>query len=77
MNGSYYAAHIANTWTTPVSIAVERDNEALPIDSFARIPSGSGPGITSHRWRTSSSSSEPAIFGADSLAGVVSKSASR
>jgi hypothetical protein len=45
-NGSCYAAYIANTWTKPVSIAVERDGQALPLDGFARIPSGSGQGIT-------------------------------
>ncbi|HEV7554491.1 MAG TPA: IgGFc-binding protein [Kofleriaceae bacterium] len=45
-NGSCYAAYVANTWTQPVSISVERDGQSLAIDSFARIPSGSGQGIT-------------------------------
>ena len=45
-NGSCYAAYVANTWTQPVSIQVERDGQALPIDGFARIPTGNGQAIT-------------------------------
>ncbi len=45
-NGSCYAAYVANTWTTPISISVEFDGAQLPIDGFARIPSGQGTTLT-------------------------------
>lgn len=44
--GACFAAFIANTWGSPVTITVERDGQVIPIDGFARIPSGSGQGIT-------------------------------
>jgi hypothetical protein len=44
--GSCFAAYIANTWTSPVSITVERAGQTLDVSSFARIPSGNGQAIT-------------------------------
>jgi len=46
VNGSCFAAYIANTWNSPVSIQVERNGVSLPIDGFARVPTGAGMGIT-------------------------------
>lgn len=45
-NGSCFAAYIANTWNAPVSINVELAGQQLPIDGFARIPTGQGQNIT-------------------------------
>lgn len=45
-HGGCLAAFIANTWNAPVTIAVERDGVDLPLDGFARIPSGSGQSLT-------------------------------
>ncbi|APR78797.1 Hypothetical protein A7982_04144 [Minicystis rosea] len=44
--GACYAAFIANTWTTPVTINVEYGGQTLDPSTFAFIPSGSGQGIT-------------------------------
>ena len=44
--GSCFAAYIANTWTQPVSITVDRGGQSLDVSSFARIPSGSGQSLT-------------------------------
>jgi hypothetical protein len=44
--GSCFAAYIANTWTLPVSITVERAGQSLDVSSFARIPSGAGQSLT-------------------------------
>lgn len=44
--GWCFAAYIANTWTSPVSIAVESNGASLDISSFARIPTGNGQSIT-------------------------------
>ncbi|MEP7119918.1 MAG: IgGFc-binding protein [Byssovorax sp.] len=44
--GSCFAAYIANTWTSPVSITVDRAGQSLDVSSFARIPSGAGQAIT-------------------------------
>jgi hypothetical protein len=44
--GSCFAAYIANTWTQPVSITVDRGGQTLDVSSFARIPSGSGTTLT-------------------------------
>jgi hypothetical protein len=44
--GACFAAYVANTWTTPVTIEVERDGQSLPIDAFSRIPSGQGQGMS-------------------------------
>jgi IgGFc binding protein len=46
VNGSCFAAYIANTWSSPVSISVEYNGVALPIDGFARTPTGSGMALT-------------------------------
>ena len=45
-NGSCYAAYIANTWSTPVSINVEYNGQQLDASTFARIPVGAGSAIT-------------------------------
>jgi len=45
-NGSCFAVYIANTWSTPTSIMVERGGQALPVDTFARIPTGQGTSLT-------------------------------
>ena len=44
--GGCFAAYIANTWTGPVTLTVERNGQSLNIAPFARIPSGSGQSIT-------------------------------
>lgn len=44
--GGCFAAFVANTWATPIEIAVERGSQALDVSQFARIPSGSGPSLT-------------------------------
>ncbi|MBL9027395.1 MAG: IgGFc-binding protein [Myxococcales bacterium] len=44
--GACFAAFVANTWTTPASLVVERDGQMLDASSFARIPNGSGASIT-------------------------------
>jgi len=44
--GACFAAYIANTWGSPVTITVERDGQQYPIDGFARVPSGQGQGLT-------------------------------
>lgn len=41
-----FAAYIANTWSSPISIAVEGGGAAKDTSLFARIPSGSGQAIT-------------------------------
>jgi hypothetical protein len=41
-----FAAYVANTWNTPVKIAVEYAGAQLPVASFTRIPQGSGPTLT-------------------------------
>jgi hypothetical protein len=44
--GACYAVFVANTWSAPVTIAVERDGAKLDVSSFARIPSGSGKSVS-------------------------------
>ncbi len=44
--GACFAAFVANTWTTPATLTVERNGQALDVSSFARIPNGSGAAIT-------------------------------
>lgn len=41
-----FAAFVANTWNTPAKLNVTFDGGALSPAAFARIPSGSGPGLT-------------------------------
>lgn len=40
-----FAVFVANTWSTPVHVTVEYAGMNLPLASFARIPSGSGPNL--------------------------------
>lgn len=44
--GACFAAFIANTWGSPLSINVERAGQTFDISQFARIPSGNGQAIT-------------------------------
>ncbi|MEO8548495.1 MAG: IgGFc-binding protein [Kofleriaceae bacterium] len=44
--GACFAAYIANTWGAPVTITVERGGVNLPVDAFARVPSGNGQALT-------------------------------
>jgi hypothetical protein len=44
--GACFAAFIANTWGSPVTITVERDGQTFDVGQFARLPSGSGQSIT-------------------------------
>lgn len=44
--GACFAAFIANTWGSPVTITVERGGQSLDISGFARIPSGNGQALT-------------------------------
>lgn len=44
--GACFAAFVANTWSTPITIAVERGGKALDVKTFARIPSGVGQNMS-------------------------------
>jgi hypothetical protein len=44
--GACFAAFVANTWGSPVTISVERGGQTFPIEAFARVPSGAGQNIT-------------------------------
>lgn len=44
--GYCYAVFVANTWTSPAHITVEYNGQQLTTQNFARIPNGSGPGLT-------------------------------
>ncbi len=44
--GDCFAAYIANTWTSPITINVDRGGQNLNVASFARVPSGTGKNIT-------------------------------
>ena len=44
--GACFAAFIANTWTTPVTVTVEYGSQTLNSASFSYIPSGTGQSIT-------------------------------
>lgn len=41
-----FAAFVANTWDTPAHFTVERAGEALPVETFAYLPVGVGPGLS-------------------------------
>ncbi|MEZ4384526.1 MAG: IgGFc-binding protein [Nannocystaceae bacterium] len=43
--GACFATFIANTWSEPVHINVEYKGQMLPVENFARIPSGQGGNI--------------------------------
>lgn len=45
-DGACFAVFVANTWSKPVHLAVERGGQTLPIATFARIPEGQGQAIT-------------------------------
>lgn len=45
-NGSCFAAYIANTWASPVTLTAEYDGKPLDISQMARIPSGQGSSLT-------------------------------
>jgi hypothetical protein len=44
--GSCFAAYIANTWTSDVTLSVTYNGQSLDLAGLARIPSGSGANIT-------------------------------
>ena len=44
--GSCFAAYVANTWTTDVSLDVTYNGKSLDLAGLARIPNGSGANIT-------------------------------
>ena len=44
--GACFAAYIANTWTTPISINVDRGGTVLDTSTFAMLPSGTGENLT-------------------------------
>lgn len=44
--GSCFAALLANTWTSPISITAEYNGAQLDIGGMARIPSGNGANLT-------------------------------
>jgi hypothetical protein len=44
--GQCFAAYVANTSSTPLSISVDLGGTSMPIDGFARVPSGTGQSIT-------------------------------
>jgi hypothetical protein len=45
-NGSCFAAYIANTWTSDVTLTVDYAGQTLDVSKFAYIPSGQGQSIT-------------------------------
>ncbi len=44
--GGCFAAYVANTWTTDVTLTASYNGATLDISNLARIPSGSGSSIT-------------------------------
>ena len=44
--GSCFAAFVANTWTTPVTLKVDRAGVTFNLADFARVPTGSGSSLT-------------------------------
>jgi hypothetical protein len=44
--GACYAAFVANTWNTPVTLSVEYQGQTLDPSTFGSIPSGSGQALT-------------------------------
>jgi hypothetical protein len=44
--GSCFAVYVANTWSSPVTLTANYQNQNLPVGNFARIPSGNGASIT-------------------------------
>jgi hypothetical protein len=46
LHGECFAAYVANTWDTPVTLSVDYNGQSLNVADFARIPSGQGSAIT-------------------------------
>ncbi len=44
--GACFAAFVANTWTSPVTVGVDRGGTTFDPALFARVPSGAGQSIT-------------------------------
>ncbi len=44
--GACFAAYVANTWTAPVTVTVDRGGTTLDPTTFAYIPSGTGKNLT-------------------------------
>jgi hypothetical protein len=44
--GSCFAAFVANTWSTPVTLGVERAGTTFDVGAIARVPAGNGQAIT-------------------------------
>ena len=45
-HGNCFAAFVANTWGSPITLGLERGGQTLNIGQAARIPSGNGKAIT-------------------------------
>jgi hypothetical protein len=45
-DGACFAAFVANTWSKPIHLHVERDGLALPVGKFTGIPEGQGQSLT-------------------------------
>ncbi|MEO8705926.1 MAG: hypothetical protein ABI867_38195 [Kofleriaceae bacterium] len=45
-HGNCFAAFVANTWNAPAHLTVRHMGAALAVANFAKIPQGSGPGLT-------------------------------
>jgi hypothetical protein len=41
-----FAVFVANTWNAPAKLAVTYEGASLPVESFTRLPVGSGPSLT-------------------------------
>lgn len=44
--GSCFAAMIANTWTSPITVSANYGGQVIDAGQFMHIPQGSGPGLT-------------------------------
>jgi hypothetical protein len=44
--GSCFAAMIANTWTTPITVSAEYGGQSINAAQFTYVPSGQGAGLT-------------------------------
>ncbi|MBI5537676.1 MAG: IgGFc-binding protein [Deltaproteobacteria bacterium] len=44
--GACFAAYIANTWSSPVKLTLERGGQTYDAANFARVPSGSGKNLS-------------------------------
>jgi hypothetical protein len=44
--GSCFAAFVANTWGSPVTLGLERDGQTIDVSQSTRIPSGNGQSLT-------------------------------